>query len=101
MLPGIAILSRPDWQLGEFVNTDAGDKKLYWRSRRGMLELDLQLVPFLTRRYPDLSPEQKAAYAALLEHEDWQIFDWLQGREQPQDAATRELVRAIRDADDR
>ena len=66
-----------------------------------MLELELQLVPFVTRHYPDLSHELKVAYAALLEQEDWQIFDWLRGREQPQDAAMRKLVRAIRDADGR
>ena len=61
-----------------------------------MLELDLQLVPFVTRHYPDLSREQKFAYAALLEHEDWQIFDWLQGREHPEDAAIRVLIGTIR-----
>ena len=66
------------------MDTDAFDKRLYWRSRRGMLELELQLVPFVTRHYPDLSHELKVAYAALLEQEDWQIFDWLRGREQPQ-----------------
>ena len=66
-----------------------------------MLELELQLVPFVTRHYPDLSTGLKTAYAALLEHEDWQIFDWLQGREQPQDAAMMELIRAIREADGR
>lgn len=75
---------------------DTIDSKLYWRSRRGMLELELQLVPFVTRCYPELSADQKAAYAELLEYEDWQILDWLQGRVRPRDAALGEIVDSIR-----
>ena len=63
-----------------------------------MLELELQLVPFVTHCYPDLNSEQKAAYATLLDHEDWQIFDWLQGREEPREAALGVIVQAIRDS---
>lgn len=64
-----------------------------------MLELDLQLVPFVIRHYPDLSREQKFAYAALLEHEDWQIFDWLRERERPEDPSMRMLIDLIRACD--
>ena len=77
------------------------DRRLYWRSRRGMLELELQLLPFFMGHYPDLGPEQKVTYAALLEHEDWEIFDWLQGRAQPEDHAMEALIEVIRDADGR
>ena len=83
------------------MDTVALDKRLYWRSRRGMLELELQLVPFVTNHYRALSQEQKDAYAALLDHEDWQIFDWLRGREEPQDDAIRVLIETIRAADGR
>ncbi len=81
------------------MDTDAFDNRLYWRSRRGMLELDLLLVPFVTRHYPDLSPEQKSTYATLLEQEDWQIFDWLRGREHPEDPAMKRLIETIRATD--
>jgi len=78
------------------VDTDAFDKRIYWRSRRGMLELELLLVPFVTHHYPDLTDEQKTTYGALLEHEDWQIFDWLREREHPEDPSMRMLVDLIR-----
>ncbi len=73
------------------------DNRLYWRSRRGMTELELKLIPFFKMRGADLSQDDKTAYARLLEEEDWQIFDWLQGRERPGDPALARIVSQIRD----
>lgn len=69
--------------------------RLYWRSRRGMLELELVLVPFLRERYPGLPPELQCMYAELLECEDWQIFDWLQGRSEPERSSMKQLIERI------
>ncbi len=52
-------------------------KKMYWHSRRGMLELDLILVPFAEKVLPGLSSDEKRAYAELLEEEDQDLFLWL------------------------
>jgi antitoxin CptB len=52
-------------------------KKMYWHSRRGMLELDLILVPFAENILPSLSESERVEYAALLEEEDQDIFQWL------------------------
>jgi len=49
--------------------TDAasqGLQHIYWRSRRGMLELELKLVPFVRDEYAQLSVAQQAVYARLL-----------------------------------
>ncbi len=54
------------------------DTRVFWRSRRGMLELDLFLVPFATDRYPTLDRRLKTAFADLLELDDWVILDWVQ-----------------------
>ncbi len=70
-------------------------KEIYWRSRRGMLELELKLVPFVRDCFGDLPDHLQNAYLALIEEEDWQIFDWLQGKEQPTEAAMLELVQRI------
>jgi len=70
-------------------------KHIYWRSRRGMLELELKLVPFVRDRFESLSEAEKGAYEAMLEEEDWQLYDWLQGREVPTDALTKALVDKI------
>jgi len=77
------------------IEGDAADKRVYWRSRRGMAELEQQLLPFVVARYPQLPADQKLLYAQLLDHEDWDIFDWLQGRVQVPDPALRALVAQI------
>jgi antitoxin CptB len=74
------------------------DKRLYWRSRRGMLELELALLPFLEHRLEALSPDGKALYARLLEHEDWDIYDWIMGRSIPPDEELADIVEAVKAA---
>ena len=59
--------------------------QLYWRSRRGMLELDLQLQPFLKQSFFSLEENEKEGYEKLLLEEDWQIYDWLRGVTTPVD----------------
>ena len=59
-----------------------------WRSRRGMLELDILLVGFARARYPHLSRAEQDAYHELLGCDDWRIWDWLQGEEPPPELAT-------------
>ena len=70
-------------------------KHIYWRSRRGMLELELKLVPFLRDCFDDLDTAEQLVYGAMLEEEDWQLFDWFQGREVPSDAMTKQVVDKI------
>ncbi len=77
---------------------DITDGRLKWRSRRGMLELELALRPFVEQRLEDLSAEDRQCFARLLEHEDWDIFEWLQGRGQVPDPDLSGIVAAIRAA---
>jgi antitoxin CptB len=60
-----------------------------------MLELEFQLVPFARDCFASLSDADKDIYVRLLEHEDWEIFDWLQGREVPADPGLRAMVERI------
>jgi antitoxin CptB len=69
--------------------------RAYWHSRRGMLELEFQLLPFVRDCFGGLCVADQQTYVALLAHEDWEIFDWLQGREQPADPALRRMVEEI------
>ena len=62
-----------------------------WRSRRGMLELDMLLVDFARRCYPQLAAADQAAYQRLLALDDWLLWDWLQGQATPTD----EFVRVV------
>jgi antitoxin CptB len=71
--------------------------RLFWHSRRGMLELDLLLVPFVREAYADLAEEDQARYRKLLECEDQDMFGWFMQREEPADADLRKIVRMILD----
>jgi succinate dehydrogenase flavin-adding protein (antitoxin of CptAB toxin-antitoxin module) len=83
---------------GADIEDEVAVKRLRWRSRRGMLELELALKPFVDSRLESLSPAEQARYARLLEHDDWDIFDWVQGKREPEDAELRALVEEIRAA---
>tara|TARA_Y100000589_G_scaffold301677_1_gene312710 strand:- start:27 stop:278 length:252 start_codon:yes stop_codon:yes gene_type:complete len=69
--------------------------QLYWRSRRGMLELDLQLQPFLKQSFFSLEENEKEGYEKLLLEEDWQIYDWLRGVTTPVDQDVAAVVDKI------
>lgn len=71
--------------------------RLFWASRRGMLELDLVLMPFLEKIYPTLEQEDKERYWRLLESEDQDMFGWFLRRENPEDPDLLKIVQIIRD----
>lgn len=77
-------------------------RRVRWRSRRGMLELDLFLIPFAESRYAHLASADRAAYRHLLDREDWEILDWLRQDSTPTPdlAGIVELVREATKADD-
>lgn len=70
-------------------------KRLCWASRRGMLELDLILVPFVQNRFAELSDIDQQRYKRLLEGEDSDLFAWLMGRGQPDDPELACIVEQI------
>lgn len=69
--------------------------RIIWASRRGMLELDLVLEPFVRDAYRDLSSEDQARYRALLECEDQELFGWFLGRLRPEDAELAKIVDTV------
>ncbi len=72
--------------------------KARWRSRRGMLEVEIALLPFVRDYYDRLAAADRLAYARLLEEDDWTIHDWLRGASAPADAALSRIVTRIRQA---
>jgi len=74
--------------------------RLRWRCRRGMKELDLLLVGWLDRHYPQASPAQVQAFEVVLEQQDPVLVAWLLRRERPAEPAVAEIVDAILAAGD-
>ncbi|WP_287028535.1 succinate dehydrogenase assembly factor 2 [Pseudomonas sp. UBA6310] len=71
--------------------------RLFWHSRRGMLELDVLLVPFVREVYPNLDDEDRARYRKLLACEDQDMFGWFMQRAEPDDPDLQRMVRMILD----
>lgn len=67
-----------------------------WRCRRGMLELDIFLIPFCENSYPTLSAKEKKIFIDLLEENDVDLFEWLMGRAQCEDLQFQALIKLIR-----
>jgi antitoxin CptB len=70
-------------------------QQVFWHSRRGMLELDLLLVPFATEAFTKLSDQDQLLYVDLLEQEDQDLFLWLMGRAQPIEARFVPMIAQI------
>ena len=70
-------------------------KRLWWHSRRGMLELDVLLLPFLEEAYSDLSEENQAKYRKLLDCEDPDLFKWFMQNGRPEDQDHADIVDII------
>lgn len=71
--------------------------RLFWQSRRGMLELDVLLVPFTQEIYAQLDEESQRRYRKLLNCEDQDMFGWFMERSEPEDEDLRLIVRMILD----
>lgn len=71
--------------------------RLFWHSRRGMLELDVLLVPFVQEVYPTLDEADQARYRKLLACEDQDMFGWFMQRDEPTDPDLLRMVRMILD----
>ncbi len=77
------------------VNKERDNDRVYWHSRRGMLEIDLKLMPFAKKAYPHLSDQDKQVYKTLLEEEDTQLFAWVLQREKPENAELAVMMEKI------
>ena len=77
-------------------NSEVHLKKLYWRSRRGLLELDLLLPPFLADCYRDLDAPLQSAYESLLSCEDPDILSWINGHTKSDDQHIQDIIERIR-----
>ncbi|MEE4146285.1 MAG: succinate dehydrogenase assembly factor 2 [Halieaceae bacterium] len=66
--------------------------RMRWASRRGMLELDLVLEPFVLARYERLDERDRLRFQQLMSCEDQDLFAWFMQREQPEDEELRAIV---------
>jgi antitoxin CptB len=72
-----------------------GLNRMRWAARRGMLELDLILGPFVEQCYEDLSEPDKQLLERLMLSEDQDLFSWFLQRVEPGDEELQAIVEQI------
>ena len=69
--------------------------RLRWACRRGMLELDVLLGPFVDEAFDDLSDDDKVLFERLLTCDDPDLFAWFMGHAKCEDAELARMVDVI------
>lgn len=79
------------------MSEEAELKRLRWRCRRGMRELDQLMLRYLDGRWPAASEAERAQFLRLLDTEDDKLWRWFMGRERPEDTGLASIVDTILD----
>jgi antitoxin CptB len=69
--------------------------RMRWAARRGMLELDLVLAPFVNSCYPELDEADRHRFQQLMLSEDQDLFSWFIRRDQPADRELASIVEQV------
>lgn len=69
--------------------------RLRWRSRRGMLELDLLLLPYFDEVYRELDEEQQKLFQRLLDQDDPDLWLWFSRKGKSEDEELQNMVEVI------
>ncbi len=83
--------------VGGFVGRTETLRRLRWRCRRGLLELDVWLERFASAQLPRLTEQQCELLEKLLKEADADLLAWLQGR-QPVPEVYEQIVYSVRTA---
>ncbi len=70
-------------------------RRLRWRCRRGLLELDIILQRFLDNDFSSLDKSQRQAFNDLLDVSDNTLLAYLNKQEQPDDPRLLEILSVL------
>ena len=73
-------------------------RRTKWACRRGMLELDLLLLPFIENHYTGLTVEEQSEFQRMLTASDPELNSWLMGHTVPEDHKLQQIVTTIRES---
>lgn len=69
--------------------------RLRWACRRGMLELDVLLMPFVEQAFADLDENQQLVFERLLTSDDPDLYAWFMGHQTCEDPELNAMVKHI------
>jgi len=72
------------------------ERKVIYRARRGLKEIDVYFDPYVKNYYLTADPEEKATFAALVEQEDPDLLEWFMEVSEPPRPEMRELIRKLK-----
>lgn len=75
---------------------EAEAKRMRWRCRRGMLELDIVLERFVMQHYPALKPEGLKCFDILLDYPDGELWELIVGKKHSDQPDARKLLAMLR-----
>ncbi len=70
-------------------------KRLIWRCRRGMKELDVILEPFAGAGLPGIRDEDLDSFEGRLETPDTDLLAWFTGASQPPKPSLQRMVERV------
>ncbi|MGC2047998.1 MAG: succinate dehydrogenase assembly factor 2 [Gallionella sp.] len=73
-------------------------ERVRWRSRRGLLELDIVLGRFIETYYAQLDQTERQAFEEMLDMPDNPLWDMIAGRQEATQAGQQALLEKIRAA---
>lgn len=74
---------------------EADIKRLRWRCRRGMQELDTLLLRYLEAYYPNANEEHKQAFTEILDMQDPELWSLLTGKTIPKNQGINDVVKSL------
>ena len=78
------------------MDTAAELRRIRWRCRRGMRELDQLFERWLAHGWKQASDAERGVFLRLLDCEDDRLWKWFLGHDRPDDADLDTLVQSIR-----
>ncbi|MBK9160362.1 MAG: succinate dehydrogenase assembly factor 2 [Nitrosomonadales bacterium] len=73
-------------------------ERVRWRSRRGLLELDIVLARFVGAYYAQLADDEKRVFETMLDMPDNLLWDMIAGRREATQGEQHALLEKIRSA---
>ena len=68
------------------------ERKVIYRARRGLKEIDVYFDPYVKNYYLQADPAEKAMFAALVEQEDPDLLDWFMQVTEPPSPELKEFI---------
>ena len=72
------------------------ERKVIYRARRGLKEIDVYFDPYVKNYYLTADPEEKATFAALVEQEDPDLLDWFMEVSEPPRPELKDFIKKLK-----